>query len=79
MVKVQNEFSQLDSKWDAKMEVRFQGFKDEFQMEIHSLFEKYLGNMTASNTTTTSQAKGKRVLGGPPPRFPAKDSLEVPL
>lgn len=45
-------------------------------MEMHSLFEKYLGNPTASNTTPNAQAKGKGVLRGPPPGFPAKDPLE---
>ncbi|KAK5771699.1 hypothetical protein PVK06_047937 [Gossypium arboreum] len=77
MVKVQNELSQLDSKWDTKIEARFKGFKEEFQVEIHFLFEKYLGNTTASNTTTTIQAKGKGVLGGLPPRFLAKDNLKA--
>ncbi|KAK5793594.1 hypothetical protein PVK06_034746 [Gossypium arboreum] len=78
MEKVQNEFSQLESKWDTKMDVQFQGFKEDFQMEMCSLFEKYLGNTTASNTTTTTQAKGKGVLEGPPRRLPAKDGSNVP-
>ncbi|KAH1072052.1 hypothetical protein J1N35_024380 [Gossypium stocksii] len=60
------------------MEVQFQGFKEEFQLEMHSLFEKYLGNATASNTTTIAQAKGKRVIGRPPIGFPTKDSLDLP-
>ncbi|KAG8481532.1 hypothetical protein CXB51_026314 [Gossypium anomalum] len=38
-----------------------------------SLLEKYFGN-----TKAITQAKGKGVLGGPPPGFPAKESFEAP-
>lgn len=73
MGEVQNKLNQLDSKWEAKMESRFQAFQEEFEGKMLSLLEKYFGN-----TTTTIQAKGKGVLGGPPPSFPAKDSFEAP-
>lgn len=79
MGKVQNELPQLDSMWDAKIEVRFQMFKEEFQVEMHYLFEKCLGNTTISNTSTTTQARGNGVLGGTPPGFPIKDSLAALL
>lgn len=74
--KIQNELSQLDLKWDAKMEDHFQRFKDS-QMEMHSLFGKYMGNTTVASVLTTAQAKGKGVLGGPPLEFPTKDSLKA--
>lgn len=48
-------------------------------MQMHSLFEKDLGNVAASNTTTTAQAKGNRVPGGPPLEFLANDNLEASL
>ncbi len=76
MVKVQGKLSHLDSKWDAKMEAILRGFKEEFRMEMHSLFVNYLGIPTASNTTVIAQANGKEVLGGPHSGFPPKDSLD---
>lgn len=70
MGKVQNEISQLDSKWDTKMVARFQSFQEEFEGRMLSLFEKYLGSASA-------QAKGKGILGGPPPGLPTKEGLDM--
>ncbi|KAH1121481.1 hypothetical protein J1N35_004641 [Gossypium stocksii] len=79
VVKLQGELS----KWDVKLETRLKEFKDDFKselrFELHNLFEQYLGNLTLTTSNTVAQVKGKKILGGPPPRFPLKEPLEVSL
>ncbi|KAH1055374.1 hypothetical protein J1N35_033439 [Gossypium stocksii] len=61
------------ARLDTKMETRLQVFKEEFKGELHSLFGQYLGH---SNPATGATAKRKGVLGGPPPGFAPKDSVD---
>ncbi|KAH1092150.1 hypothetical protein J1N35_019407 [Gossypium stocksii] len=81
MVKIQGKPAHLDTELEPKLEAWWQAFKEELKGEIrtdiHSLFERYLGNPTASSNVS-AQAKGKEILGGPPLGFPAKESIDVP-
>ncbi|KAG8495472.1 hypothetical protein CXB51_013116 [Gossypium anomalum] len=69
--KLQEEFVRLE----AKMENRFQEFKEEFRADLQALLGQYFGPPPATHTD-----KGKGVLGAPP-GFPSKEkeAPQVPI
>lgn len=50
-------------------------FRGKIKLELQGLFEQYLSHPNGSSSAEDSLDKGKGILGGPPPRFPPKETL----